>query len=95
MTHELDEKFIGTGEIKGMVFKMLTQNDHSFLWQVINGDSVHYEVWLKKTNPVCIDFENRIYSETEFKYRKPKAKDFGIWAWSFTNNQKALKKFLI
>jgi hypothetical protein len=31
---------------------------------------------------MCIDYENNLYSETEFKEIYPNSKDFGIWAWT-------------
>ena len=35
----------------------------------------------------------KIFSETEFKEIYPKTKDFGIWAWCTTNEQKAIQRF--
>ena len=46
----------------------------------------------KKITPICLDFENRVYSETEFKEIYPKSKDFGIWAFTKTDYMSALSK---
>jgi hypothetical protein len=45
-----------------------------------------------KTTPICLDFANRVYSEDEVKVVYPKAKDFGVWAWSFNSLESAIKK---
>lgn len=37
---------------------------------------------------------NRIFSETEFKDKYPKSKDFGVWAWTFKSYTDAYSKFI-
>ena len=93
MIKELEDEFIGISEVSGFKFKKLASTDKGFLYEVMSDDtSRHYEVFERKITPICIDFENKIYSETEFKVRYPKAEDFGKWAWTYTNKDLALTK---
>lgn len=92
MIHKLDLRFIGKGEVKGFDFMQMAESDDYYVYRVQNGHSRYYEYFKKKTVPICIDFEKRIYSETEFKEVYPKAKDFGIWAWTTKNFRDALNK---
>lgn len=93
MIHAIEKSFVGKGEIKGMKFSLLNEIGDYFLWAVVDNNQTHYEVWKKKVTPVCVDFENRVYSDTEYKFVKPKSKDFGVWAWSFYNLEQLYKKF--
>ena len=81
--HKLEHSFDGKGEMKGYRFECVGERPSGYLYKVSgeNGDK-HYEVFVKKSVPVCLDFENRVYSETEFKETYPKSKDFGVWAWN-------------
>ena len=90
---ELPDNFIGVGEVSGFKFNKLASIDKGFLYEVMSDDiSRHYEVFERKLTPICIDFANKIYSETEFKVRYPKAEDFGKWAWTFMGKDLALDK---
>lgn len=42
-----------------------------------------YEVFERRSVAVCLDFEKRLYSETEKKEIYPKSNDFGTWAYSY------------
>jgi len=90
MIHLPKAEFEGTGEMKGYTFSSLKENEKGFLYKVESEEgTTHYEVFKKETSPICIDFEKRIYSETEFKYRYPKANDFGKWGWCTNDIEKA------
>jgi hypothetical protein len=91
-TKILENLFIGTGEVKNMRFLQLYASKKVYMY-LVGYQPAHYEVFERKNAPMCIDFENMIYSETEMKEYYPKSKDFGVWAWTFTNKDKALKKF--
>jgi len=95
MTTQLPDKFLGTGEVKGIVFTKIDSNEHAYLFLVENFEAktIYYEVFERRVVAVCIDFEKRIYSETDFKEIYPKANDFGVWAWTNPDYSKALKKF--
>ncbi len=44
----LDKEFIGRADMKGFSFKQLEINDKSVLYQVTNGNNIHYEVFKNK-----------------------------------------------
>lgn len=89
----LKGEFDGIGEMKGFKFQFLSIGSGKYMYKVTSSEgNVHYEVFNIKTVPICIDFEKRIYSETDFKEVYPKAKDFGIWAWTFRDIEKAAEK---
>ena len=94
MVKDLEDEFIGTGDVKGFKFVKLDSTDKGFLYSADPGEgNIHYEVFVKKLLPVCIDFENRVYSDTDFKCVYPKSEDFGKWAWCIVDYNKAVEKF--
>lgn len=94
MINLLEKNFFGTGEVKGFEFNQIRVCTLAYLYEVKSNDgNIHFEVFKRKNAPVCIDFENRIYSETDFKEIYPKSNDFGAWAWTFETYFKALQKF--
>ena len=93
MTQTLDISFEGKGEVKGFLFTQVVKGEKSYIYEVKFNNSRHYEVFKRKETPLLVDFEKRLYSETEFKEMYPKAKDFGVWAWSFLNKENAIEKF--
>jgi hypothetical protein len=91
---ELELGFEGIGEVKGFKFAQMQSSTYAYLYEVVgDGGNVHYEIFERKNTPICIDFEKRIYSDTEFKEVYPKAKDFGIWAFTVKNFDSALIEF--
>ena len=93
MIKELEDEFIGISEVSGFKFKKLASTDKGFLYEVMPDDtSRHYEVFERKLTPVCIDFNKREYSTTDFKVKYPKSNDFGIWAWTYSSYELALNK---
>jgi hypothetical protein len=90
MVTKLEDRIEGQGEVKGFVFTKEFENEKGYVYKVSTGDSNHFEAFYKKETPICIDFENRVYSETETKEVYPKSKDFGVWAWSVSSLEKAI-----
>ena len=88
----LPEEFIGSGEVRGFIFKRVFQSQVAYIYEVLceKGTKTYYEVFLRKMSPVCLNFEKREYSDREFKEIYPKAKDFGVWAWTTPDYKKAL-----
>ena len=81
---KLENEFIDKGEVKGFKFRKIASTQHANLYEVSSGGSkVHYEVFLTKSTPMCLDFKKRVYSETEYKQKYPKSSDFGAWAWTY------------
>jgi len=91
MTKLLEKQFTGIGEVRNFNFLQVYSNDLAYIYKVGDKDA-YFEVFERKTTPVCINFKKRIYSETDFKEIYPKAKDFGIWAFTYDNYNEALKK---
>jgi hypothetical protein len=89
---KLEKQFDGVGEVKNFTFTQVAEMDNGYVYKVDTGDSVHYEAFLRKDVPICLDFKNHIYSETEKKEVYPKSKDFGIWAWTVKNVERGLSK---
>jgi hypothetical protein len=91
---ELEKEFIGTGSVKGFKYILFESSEYGFLYEVyVEGVLSHYEVFEKKLTPVCLNFEEKIFSKTDFKVRFPRDNDFGDWAWCFTTLDKAFDKF--
>jgi hypothetical protein len=91
----IQNQFRGIGEVKGFEFIKIASVHGAYCYEVISNEgNIHYEVFKVKTVPVCIDFEKRIYSQTEFKEIYPKSKDFGVWAWTYSSKEKALAKLV-
>ena len=93
MIKDLENEFIGTSDVKDFKFTKLDSTDKGFLYSVDPGEgNIHYEVFVKKLVPICIDFENRVYSDTDFKCVYPKSEDFGKWAFTYSDYGKAVEK---
>ena len=93
LIHKLEDSFIGIGEVKGFEFTKVAETNSGYVYCVRTSDkSHHYEVFKKRKTPICIDFENKIYSETDFKEVYPNSKQFGISAWSVKNYETALER---
>jgi hypothetical protein len=78
---ELENHFIGRGEVKGIVFSQIQATEHAYLYRCINNGLTHYEVFKKRINTQ--------YGTVSY----PSAKSFGVWAWTFGNYDDALNKF--
>ena len=90
MEQELEKEFNGIGEVKGYTFQMIAEEKGiGYIYMVTNESTTHYEVFRHKETPVLIDFEKRIYSETDTKVTYPKSNSFGVWAWTFTRHHQA------
>jgi hypothetical protein len=92
-TIELEKEFIGVGEVKGFLFRQIRSSEAAYIYEVSFEGKLYYETFKRLKSPVCIDFEKRIYSETEFKESYPKANKFGISAWSAFGLEQATDKF--
>lgn len=88
MNIELEKEFVGTGEVAGFEFKQIEKTAHGYIYQVSDNGKVHFEVFKKNPSPICIDFEKRIYSDTDTKDSYPKSNSFGVWAYSVSKLEK-------
>lgn len=86
----IPDKFTGIGEVKGFEFIKVKSEQDVAIFSVNNK---YHEVVRLKVVPKCINFEKRIYSDTEFKETYPKANKFGIDGFIVKSYSKALDKF--
>lgn len=96
---ELQQEFTGTGEVKDFLFKQIKKNEHAFLYEVKvpsdDDDSVkmHYEVFerkISKENDMVMGGVKVHFEEREIY---PKSNSFGVWAWTYTDYDKAIETF--
>lgn len=93
-TLELPLRIEGKGEVKGYVLMQVEKGDFAYVYEKNSGEGrPHYEVFKRKSSPVCIDFASRKYSKTEFKESYPRSKSFGSWAWTCGSLGDAMNKF--
>lgn len=88
----LNDTIEGTGEVKGFTFTKAYESDAGYVYKVDTGCSTHFEAIKRDVVPVCVDFEKRIFSDTEAKERYPKAKDFGKKAWSVRTLEEGINR---
>lgn len=93
MNIEIEKSFIGYGEVKDFIFNQVDKNEFGYIYSVEDDGKMHYEVFEKRSSQVCIDFIERIYSETETRDVYPKANAFGVWAFTCTDLDHAYKYF--
>jgi hypothetical protein len=87
---QLPEVIEGSGQFKGFTFTQVAKKQGVYLYRTGSGS---YHVFYAKTAKVCLDFEKRIYSETELKEVYPRPEDFGKWAWQIDDIDDAISKF--
>lgn len=78
----LPDEFFGRGSTKKFEFTKIVDSDEAAIFKVHTGETVHYEVFKKQAQPICLDFAAHVYSETQYKYMYPKDNAFGKWAWT-------------
>ena len=91
---KLPKKFTGKGEVKNFEFEQVLCENGMYIYRVTqkSAKTPHYEAFKANEVPICIDFENRVYSDTDFKEVYPKSKDFGVTAWSANSLENAKKR---
>ena len=92
MIQKLESTFEGSGEVKGYTFTRLREVKYGYVYEVTDGDTIHYEAFRKKEVPICLDFAKRIYSDVDTKEVYPKAASFGVWAWTFNDFLRAVDR---
>ena len=89
----LEYNIIGTGDVSGFKFAKIASSQRAYVYECDDCGLRYYEVFLRRKTPLCINFDKRLYSETEFKEIYPKTRDFGNWAWTFKTQEEAMTKF--
>jgi hypothetical protein len=78
---KLTKEFKGKGEVNGYAFQQIKSTENGFLYKVTSPiGGVHYEVFRRKIN--------KMYDCESY----PRAKSFGVWAWTFHTLKKATLK---
>ena len=95
MITQLEKTFEGVGDVSGWTFRQLQNNGCAFIYERkdIETGVFHYEVFERTLAPLCIDFEKRIYSDTDFKEVYPKSSAFGNTAFCCSELIKAISIF--
>lgn len=78
---ELQNEFIGRGEVKGFIFTQIKKSNKAYIYKVDCDGCEHYEVFKHRQNNHfnCISY--------------PKTASFGLWAWTYKNLDLAIDKF--
>lgn len=90
---ELPLAFEGEGDMRWVTFTQIAKSPAAYIYKLTAKNDAWYEVILRKTVAKVINFEKRIYSETDFKEVYPKTKDFGIELWATRIYARALFRF--
>ena len=79
---ELPTEFVGTGEVRGFVFRQVSRTMFGYIYEVrVPGkEGGHYEVFRRMENARfgCVSY--------------PKSKSFGAWAWCCDSLAKARER---
>lgn len=87
---KLSDKFSRSG----YEFEKIRESENYYIYKKTDEEGISYfEVFEKKTIKKMIDFEKRLFSD-DMTERYPSDESFGVWAWCFKSNDKALKKFV-
>jgi hypothetical protein len=90
MVRDLEKEFIGTGEVRGFKFKQIDKTEHGYCYEVTVKKRKHYETFKRIEKPICIDFDNKIFSETDKYVVYPSSQLFGLYGKTTLNKEKAL-----
>ena len=78
---ELQETFIGKGQVKGFAFTQIEKSASAYIYEVKTESTKYYEVFkrIENTRFGCVSY--------------PSNNSFGVWAWTFPELIKAKEKF--
>jgi len=93
----------GRGPLKNHTLTRVHEDDTGYVYKVEYDEdkksiktgykrSSHMEVFLKRITPVCLDFKQKIFSETRLREKYPRDEDFGVWAWITSDLETAIIK---
>lgn len=90
---DLEEKFEGTGEVKGVQFTQIAKSDKAYIYERDDEGVKSYEVFKKlasKGGIMIVDTQEVVF---EPKIRYPNSKAFGVWAWATASRKLAFDRF--
>ena len=91
---ELDEKFEGTGEVKGVQFTQIAKSDKAYIYERDDEGVKTYEVFKKLASnggTMMIDGQEVVFDP---KIIYPNSKAFGVWAWAIASRKLAFYLFV-
>ena len=59
---ELNNEVLGEGSVKNIKYSQQLKSEKAYLYKVSQEQSSWYEVFERKSTPICLDFDNRIYN---------------------------------
>lgn len=83
---KLEKKF----EAGSYEYTQMESSENGYMYMKY-GATISYEVFELKTTPICLNLDEKIFSETEFKEIYPKSNM--VWKWTFIDYEKAKAKF--
>ena len=91
---ELPLEFIGTGDVKDDVFKLIDMSPKAYIYTRKNFDTISYEVFQRKESKESNAIMNGVNVHFEAKVKYPRSEDFGVWAWYYDKYDDAVAKFI-
>ena len=92
--HKLPLIINGKGKQSNRLFVQVAASEKAYIYKVTPQKGAKYfEVFKRTTTPICLDFQQRLYSDTESKEVYPKAESFGKIAWCTWTHKKAFERF--
>ena len=91
---ELPIEFIGTGDVKDDVFKLINKSPKAYIYTRKNFDTISYEVFQRKESKESDAIMNGVSVHFEAKVKYPRSEDFGVWAWYYDKYDDAMTKFI-
>lgn len=91
---ELPIEFIGTGDVKDDVFKLINKSPKAYIYTRKNFDIISYEVFQRKEAKETTATLNGTSVHFEAKVKYPRSEDFGVWAWYYDKYDDAVNKFV-
>lgn len=90
---ELPLEFIGTGDVKDDIFKLIAVSPTAYIYTRKNFDTITYEVFQRKEAKEADVVMNGVNVHFEAKVKYPRSEDFGVWAWYYDKYDDAIDKF--
>lgn len=91
---KLPDFLIGGGESSNYTYTQEAESQYGYIYKAQHKhieEVYHFEVFEKKITPVCLNFQEKIYSEEKFRERYPRSINFGSWAYSCPNMERAVE----
>lgn len=88
---ELQDSFQGKAEVSDYSFTRVVSNSTGYVYEITDANnSVHYETFLRRQSKKCVSHIAGKEVTFDAKVKYPISSDFGLWAWCFSDCQKAL-----